>query len=135
MVDWCGRSLLSSSIWWARRTSRRRSGTAADRGLRVHAGGEAELGGVHVADAGQVGLVEQRLAERSLGVSGEVGERALLVPVRAEQVGAEVPDDVVLGRAVEQLDDAEREAHRRGPGRLEDDPGGVRRAAATAGAA
>ena len=45
-----------------------------------------------VADAGQVALVEERVAQRPVGLAGQVGQRDLLVPVGAEQVGAEVAD-------------------------------------------
>ncbi len=91
-------------------------GHGPDRGRGVHPGGEAELGGVHVADAGQVGLVEERLADGRLGLAVQVGQRALLVPVGAEEVGAEVADDLVLVVAGDQLHDAEREPDGDGPG-------------------
>ena len=67
-------------------------------------------------------LVEQRLAERPVGLGRQAAHGLVLVPVGAEQVGAEVADDAaLLGSRGEQLDDAEREADgdlvrgRRGP--------------------
>ena len=49
----------------------------------------------------------------AVGVGEQPAHGLLLVPVGAEQVGAEVADDVVLPVARHQLDDAEREADRR----------------------
>ena len=122
-MDWNARSLLRSSIWCARRTSRRRSATCVDRGLRVHTADEAQLGGVHVADAGEVALVEQRVAQRAVRLGQQAAYGLVGVPVGAEQVRAEVTDGRLLGVALEELDDAEREAHRDLVGGGEDDPG------------
>ena len=84
-----------------------RVGDDADRRARVVAGEEAQLGAVDRADPGEVALVEQCLAERARGVGGQPSDGLLLVPVGAEQVGAEVADDVVLAFAGEELDDPE----------------------------
>ena len=54
----------------------------ADRRARVVAGEEAQLGAVDRADAGQVALVEQRLAERAVGVGGEPADGLLARPSR-----------------------------------------------------
>ena len=132
VVVWSDRSLFWSSIWCARRTSRGRSGTSPTGVQRVDAAGEAELGGVHVADPGQAGLVEQRLVDGAVRVGEQPAERLVLVPVGAEQVGAEVADDVVLAVAGEQLDDAEREADRRAGRRWRARPGPGGRAGASA---
>ena len=88
----------------------RQVGHLADRPSRVEPGHEAQLGEVHVADAGQPGLVEQRVGQRAVGLLAQPAYGLVLVPVGAEQVGAEVADRRVLLLAGEQLDDAEREA-------------------------
>ena len=108
------RGLLSSSIWWARRTSRRRSGTSADRRLGCDAGDEAELGGVHVADAGQVGLVEQRLLTARSGCSARAAHGLARSQSGPSRSGPRWPTSVVLAVAADELDDAEREADRDG---------------------
>ena len=54
MVDCIGAVLVGSSICCARRTSRGRSGTSPTGVRGCDAAEEAELGGVHVADAGEV---------------------------------------------------------------------------------
>ena len=79
----------------------RRSGrdrrTVADRRPRIDAADEQHLGLVQVADAGQVALIEQRLADRRIGLRAQPARRAAAgVPVRAEQVGAEVADQLGL---------------------------------------
>src|SRR6266542_1523404 len=63
-------------------------------------GGEAaqvqDLALVQVADAGEVGLVEERLGDRGRRVGGDAAYRLGRVPVRTEEVGSEVPDAGVL---------------------------------------
>jgi hypothetical protein len=56
---------------------------------------------------GQVPLVEQRLPDGPPRVAGQARHGGRRVPVRAEQVRAEVPDDLVLPRARQHLGDAE----------------------------
>ena len=74
---------------------------------------------------GEVALVEQREEHRPVGVGGDPAHGLVEVPVGAEQVGAEVADDVVLGVAVEHLEDAEGEADRLPLGVLEHRAGRV----------
>jgi hypothetical protein len=57
---------------------------------------EAQLVAVDVANACHHPLVEQRLGQRPLGIGGEVRGRDVGIPVRAEQVGAKVRDDVLV---------------------------------------
>ena len=59
-----------------------RVGDQADRRARVVAGEEAQLGAVDRADAGEVALVEQRLAERTVGVGREPADGLLPRPSR-----------------------------------------------------
>ncbi len=74
-------------------------------------GQEAELGLVHVADPGEVALVQQGLGDRTCRGGAQPAQRLLLVPVGAEQVGTQVADRRVLLVPAEKLDDTEREAH------------------------
>ena len=114
-MDWTARSLLSSSICWARRTSRRQVGHRRRPGSRgCTPRDEAELGGVHVADAGQPGLVEQRLADRR----GRARSRSRRSASSSSQSGPSRsgprwPTTSSSRSRGEQLDDAEREADRR----------------------
>ena len=101
-------------------------------GTRDVAGEEAELGAVDGADAGEVALVEQRLAERAVGVGRQPADGLVLVPVGAEQVGPEVADDLVLVLAQHQLDDAELEPDADPVADVEDDPGRCGRPCSTA---
>ena len=71
-------------------------GDVADGRQRVHAAEEADLGLVDVADAGEVALLEQRVADRGVRVGPQVRQGHVGVPVGAEQVGSEVADQVVL---------------------------------------
>ena len=68
----------------------------ADRGTRVDALQEEQLGPVEGADPGQVALVQQGFADAALGLGGDPAYRLVEVPVRAEQVGPEMTDDAVL---------------------------------------
>src|SRR4051794_33758616 len=68
-------------------------GNGRDRRQRVDPAEEAQLGLVDVAHAGQVALLEKRVADRGVGAGAQVGQRELGVPVRPEQVGAEVADE------------------------------------------
>src|SRR5690348_7688035 len=52
-----------------------------DRCLRSHARGEAQLVGIHVPDAGQPGLVEQRLLDGAVGVLTQPAQGLVWVPV------------------------------------------------------
>ena len=129
-MDCTARSLLSSSICLARRTSRGRSGDVADRGARVHAGDEAELG-ARTCCRSRRGCVWSSSAS-PIGRSGslaQAAQRLVLVPVRAEQVGAEVADDLgPPGRgATSSTIPSEKPTAHRGVG-LEHDPGLVGRA-------
>src|SRR5829696_756368 len=66
------------------------------RGPRRDAAQEAQLGLVDVAYPGEVALVDQRLADLAVRLRGQPSGCLGRVPVRAEQVGTEVPDQLVL---------------------------------------
>src|SRR5215468_2557 len=83
-------------------------GDLTDRAPRADAAQEQRLRLVHVADAGQVALVEQGLADRPGRVRTQPALRLRRVPVRAEQVGAEVADRAALGGGGQDLHDAEQ---------------------------
>src|SRR5262249_9503294 len=87
-------------------------GDRTDRAPRVHAAQEQRLRLVRVADAGQVALVEQGLADRPGRVRTQPALRLRRIPVRAEQVRAEVPDRRWLGGGGQGLHDAEQVAAR-----------------------
>jgi hypothetical protein len=74
----------------------RQAGNLRHGGVRVDAGDEAELGALDFADAGEVALVEQRFADGYVGRGREPAYRLLGVPVGAEEVGAEVTDQVAF---------------------------------------
>ena len=73
---------------------------------------EQRLGLVDVADAGQVALVEQRLADGLARIGGQPADRLGCVPVRAEQIRAEVADGARFLTRAEDFDDAELAADR-----------------------
>ena len=98
----------------------------ADRTRGQQAVQEAHLVDVLVAEAGEVALVVQGEEHRALGVGGHPAHGFVERPVGAEEVGAEPGHRVVLGRAVEHLDQAEGEPDRLVVGVLQHDPGGVR---------
>ena len=72
-------------------------------------------------------LVEQGLLDRAVGLLPEPAYGLLGVPVGAEQVGAEVTDEVGLAVPGHDLDQTEREAHRDGVVRGQHHAGGVGR--------
>src|SRR5215213_6467112 len=84
----------------------------ADRGPGVDAAQETGLGLVDVARAGDGPLVEQGGADGPAGVGAEAAQGLGRVPVGAEDVGAEVADDLVLAGGGQQLADAESEPDR-----------------------
>src|SRR3712207_9534023 len=53
----------------------------ADRPAGVQAGDEAQLGHVHVADSGEVRLVQERLADGTLGIGSQPPHGFVLVPI------------------------------------------------------
>jgi hypothetical protein len=63
-------------------------------GPRVDAADEQRLDLVEVARAAQVALVEDGDADLLVGVRPQPAQRLVEVPVRAEDVGAEVADDL-----------------------------------------
>src|SRR5579859_4618893 len=84
----------------------------SDRPPRAEAPEEQHFCSKNIADPGEVALVEQGLADRA----GRVGAQAAFglgrVPVRAEQVRAEVTDHGVLAGRGQDLHDAQLVAHR-----------------------
>ena len=76
--------------------------------------GEAQLGGIHVADAREVALVQEGSHQLTVGLGLQPSQRLGLVPVGPEQIGSEVADDFVLEERLDQLHDSETEAHRSG---------------------
>src|SRR5580704_11740455 len=79
---------------------------------RVDTPQEQHLGLVQIADPGQVALVEQGFADRPAGFGGQPPDRLGAVPVRAEQVGSQMPGDLRLLAGPDQLDDSELIADR-----------------------
>jgi hypothetical protein len=73
-------------------------GDVRDARPRIDPLDEQRLGLVEVADAGQVALIEQRLADRDVRLRVEPAQHLVDVPVGAEQVRAEVTDELVLVR-------------------------------------
>src|SRR5215207_10889120 len=65
-------------------------------GPRRDAAQEAQLGLVDVADAGEVALVEQRLTDLAVQPGHQPSGCLGRIPVGAEKVGAEMPDELVL---------------------------------------
>jgi len=82
------------------------------RGPRVDTAKEAQLGAVHVADPRHHPLVEQRHPDGAVGVAGQIDRRRRGIPIRAEQVGAEMIDRLVLVRTRQHLENAEVETDR-----------------------
>ena len=93
VVTWPKRSLFASSSRLASSATVPRSFTLAVALPRAEAAQEQHLGLVHVADAGQVPLVEQGLADRQAGLGAQPPYRLGAVPVRAEQVGTQMSGD------------------------------------------
>ena len=90
------RSLLALSSRWPSSTRARRSATWPTGRHGLSPAQEQHFGNINIADAGQVALIEQRLADRPLRLLPQAADRLGAVPVRAEQVRAEVTDDRVL---------------------------------------
>ena len=72
--------------------SRPAANDGADRGPRRDAGQKQQLVFVHIADAGEVALVVQRLADGPLWSGQQTAYRFGRIPVRTEDVRAEMPD-------------------------------------------
>src|SRR5690242_14638191 len=85
-------------------------GDLTDRAPRVDAAQEQRLRLVRVADARQVALVEHCLADRPGRVGAQPAFRLRRIPVRSEQIGAEVTDGHWLGGGRQDLHDAEQVA-------------------------
>jgi hypothetical protein len=79
-----------------------------DRPGRINAPQEQRLRHVHGPEARQVPLVEQGLADGAPRLAGEARHGGGRVPVLAEQVGAEVPSDLVFPCGRQDLGDAEQ---------------------------
>src|SRR3954467_7651461 len=84
-------------------------GDLTDRQPGMHPRHEAQLVLVEVPDAGQVPLVEQRLRDRTSRVGQQPPEGLVLVPVRPQEVRAEVTDRGLLGLPRQELHDTEGE--------------------------
>ena len=95
-MTWAGPFRLATSNAPRLADDRCEAGYVGDRPPGREAGQEQHLGLVEVADAGQVALVEQGLADRATGVGEQPAHGFVGVPVRVEQVRAEVPDDARL---------------------------------------
>jgi hypothetical protein len=67
-----------------------------DPGPRVHPAEEERLDLVEVADPGQVPLVEDRHPDLLVRLCPQPAQRLVEVPVRAEDIGPEMPDQPVL---------------------------------------
>jgi hypothetical protein len=79
-----------------------------DRPRRIDATQEQRFRHIDRPEARQVPLVKQRLADRTAGVAGEARHGGGRVPVLAEQVGTEVPRDLVFPCGRQDLSDAEQ---------------------------
>jgi len=69
-----------------------------DRGTRMYAVEEEQLRSIERAETCKVPLVQQRLANRAVGLSGDPPDCLVEVPVGSKQVGPEMPDNGVLRR-------------------------------------
>ena len=69
-----------------------------DRRTRMNAMEEEQLRAIERAKTSQVPLVQQRLADSAVGLSGDPLDSLVEVPVGPEQVGPEMPHDGVLRR-------------------------------------
>ena len=72
---------------------------------------EEQLRPIERAKTGEVPLVQQRLANRAVGLSGDPPDSLVEVPVGSQQVRPEMPDDCVLRRRRNQLDDGKPVSH------------------------
>lgn len=68
---------------------------------------EQDLGLVDVTDAGQIALVQQRFPDEAFGVGAQPAHRLRAVPVRTEQVRAQVAGYLRLVAGADELDHAE----------------------------
>ncbi len=90
----------------------------------MDAGQEAGLAAVDVADAGQVALVQQGHADGNVRGREQPPFGLGRIPVRAQQVRAEVPHDGVLLVGADHLQDAQGEPDGVGRGGAQHAPGG-----------
>ena len=91
----------------AQRNQRIKIRDRADRPRRVNAPQEQRLRHVDGPKASEVPLIEQRLPDGPPRVADQARRGGRRVPVGAEQVRAEVTDDLVLPRGRQHLGDAE----------------------------
>ena len=78
-----------------------------DGGTRVYAVEEEQLRSIERAETCEVPLVQQRLANRAVGLSGDPPDCLVEVPIGSKQVGPEMPDNGVLRRCRNEFDDRE----------------------------
>jgi len=62
----------------------------------VDSGKEARFAAVDVADPGQLPLVEQGIADGDVRFGLEPAEGFFFIPVRAEQIRPQMPDDPIF---------------------------------------
>ena len=103
-------------------------GDIADGTPRPDAAQEQRLGLVHVADAGKIALVEQRVGNRSIRRRGQIRNRARCIPIRTEEIGPEMVDKRVLVGGRDERDVVQVITHGSDLAGLQDDPDRVRRA-------
>jgi hypothetical protein len=77
----------------------------------INAGQEASFGLVQVADSGQVALVEQACANRSIRFAHQTPNSLGEIPIGSEQVWTQVPHRGLLRRCPKHLDNAQAEAN------------------------
>jgi len=80
-------------------------GDVADRRMRVNAMEEEQFGSIEGANASQVPLIEQGLADRAVGSGGNSPDSLVQVPIGPEKVRPEMPDDRVLRSRRNEFDD------------------------------
>src|SRR5215469_8126743 len=79
----------------------------ADRPRRAEATQEQDFGLIEVADAGQIGLVQQRLADRPPGRGAQPAYGLGGVPVVAQQVRTQMADHALFRSGRQDLDDSQ----------------------------
>lgn len=84
---------------------------SADRRTRMHPLKEEQLRSVERAETREVSLIQQCFTDRAIGLSRDPPHSLVGVPVRSEQVWAEMAYDGVLSRCRNELEDGKPVSH------------------------
>ena len=73
--------------------------------MRMNAVEEEQLCSIERSKSSEVSLVQQRLTNGAVRLTGEPLDRLLRIPIRSEQVRPKMPDDGVFRGCRNELDD------------------------------